>query len=141
VGARRSPIIILCLHFLVKSTICLALLFSTTFAWRLLRRPCHLEVHHFSIRAHNLHDLAVPLLLHDFQGLPHAVEDPGQDDGDDPVLFLVAKVLGDYERMLGDRGVDINCRNPPVRQRYGNVQEDGPLEAILCDQVRQRDSV
>jgi hypothetical protein len=107
----------------------------------LLRRPCHLEVHHFSIHAHNLHDLAVPLLLHDFQGLPHAVEDPGQDDGDDPVLFLVAKVLGDYERMLGDRGVDSNCRNPPVRQRYGNVQEDGPLEAILCDQVRQRDSV
>jgi hypothetical protein len=54
---------------------------------------------------------------------------------------LVAEVLDDYEGMLRDRRVDINCRNPPVRQLHGDVQEDGPLEAILRDQVRQRDGV
>jgi hypothetical protein len=41
---------------------------------------------------HDVHDLAVPLLLHDLQSLPHAVEDPSQVDGDDPVLSLVANV-------------------------------------------------
>jgi hypothetical protein len=50
-------------------------------------------------------------------------------------------VLDDYEGMLRDRGVDINCWNPPVHQRHGDGQEDGPLEAILRDQVRQRDGV
>ena len=53
----------------------------------------------------------------------------------------VAEVLDDYEGMLRDRRVDINCRNPHVRQLHGDVQEDGPLEAILRDQVRQRDGV
>jgi len=37
--------------------------------------------------------------------------------------------------------VDINCRNPPVHQLHGDVQEDGPLEVILRDQGRPRDGV
>jgi hypothetical protein len=75
------------------------------------------------------------------QGLLQAVEDPAQVDADDPVLFLVAEVPDNYEGMLRDHRVDINCRHPLARQLHGDVQEDGPLEAILRDQVRQRDGV
>jgi hypothetical protein len=76
-----------------------------------------------------------------FKAFRRQLKTPLRVDGDDLVLFLVAEVLDDYEGMLRDRRMDINCRNPPVRQLHGDVQEDGPLEAILRDQVRQRDGV